>query len=639
MATFYGALGSQYRLELVTTEDVGSINVSNNTSEVDYALYIRKLSGSGRWTFTTNTWQINIDGWTATGAFTYDFRNYSLLLLTSGTRTITHNADGSKTISSSGTFYDQSANLGAGTASGSLTLSTIPRASTSTFESGGSVVTSWDDGDAITIDTNRASSGFTHTLEYAFAGLTAQPIATGVGASVSWTPPLSLLDLIPSALSATLTLTTKTYNGGTYIGVKTTALTLRVPAGSAFEPDFGTITNSETVTAVSTNVGAYVQNFSKLALAITSPTEAYSSPIVSFTITAAGQTITAQSGTTPAPLAASGTVAIVGTVTDARGRTHSETVNVSVLAHSLPSVAGVQFRRSLSGGTLDENGTYVRADLNVASRSLIVSAVEKNTLKIEMFTRLRGESSWGAAAATINPVSNTYLGDFAFGIYSVGSSYDLLMKLTDVLGAVTDVNGTITTAGIFVHFGGRGEGIGIGKYWEQGSVDAKGQMFQNDGREVADEDVLSLLIPSGTMVEFAGTTQPSQWLFCNGQSLVRADYPTLFAAIGVVYGAADSTHFNVPDKRGRVSVGFDSTQTEFDTLGETGGAKTHTLTVAEMPSHQHTQRLGGSITTTNQVAGGPVVGFANDSLVSATGGGSAHNNLQPYIAVNHIIKI
>jgi len=162
------------------------------------------------------------------------------------------------------------------------------------------------------------------------------------------------------------------------------------------------------------------------------------------------------------------------------------------------------------------------------------------------------------------------------------------------------------------------------------------------------------LLPSGSMVEFAGATQPSQWLFCNGQSLVRADYPTLFAAIGVVYGAADSTHFNVPDKRGRVSVGLDSTQTEFDALGEKGGAKTHTLTVDEMPSHEHELQADSNSGNTAESSGGhrlkangADLGRLSSSysnpidlrVLTHTGGSAAHNNMQPYIALNHIIKI
>ena len=89
---------------------------------------------------------------------------------------------------------------------------------------------------------------------------------------------------------------------------------------------------------------------------------------------------------------------------------------------------------------------------------------------------------------------------------------------------------------------------------------------------------------------------------------------------------------------GKVMVGLDAGDTSFDTVGETGGEKTHTLTIAEMPSHTHIQALGGNLSTVANVPGGYVVGNANTSTTQATGGGGSHNNLQPYIVLNYIIK-
>jgi hypothetical protein len=82
---------------------------------------------------------------------------------------------------------------------------------------------------------------------------------------------------------------------------------------------------------------------------------------------------------------------------------------------------------------------------------------------------------------------------------------------------------------------------------------------------------------------------------------------------------------------GRVLVGLDGGQTEFDTLGETGGAKTHTLTVDEMPAHTHSVPNSGS--QNNSFDSGTTVGNDVTGTSGSTGGGSAHNNLQPYIVV------
>ena len=96
--------------------------------------------------------------------------------------------------------------------------------------------------------------------------------------------------------------------------------------------------------------------------------------------------------------------------------------------------------------------------------------------------------------------------------------------------------------------------------------------------------------PIGAITSYAGDTAPTNWLICDGSAISRTTYADLFDAIGTTYGIGDgSTTFNLPNLKGRVITGLDSSQTEFDTLGETGGEKTHTLTVNEMPSHTHIQ--------------------------------------------------
>lgn len=154
-----------------------------------------------------------------------------------------------------------------------------------------------------------------------------------------------------------------------------------------------------------------------------------------------------------------------------------------------------------------------------------------------------------------------------------------------------------------------------------------------------------LTIQPGLINLWATGTAPTGWLLCQGQAVSRTTYAALFAIIGTTYGSGDgSTTFNLPNLQGRVPVGFDGAQTEFDTLGETGGAKTHTLTIDQIPSHNHPplspgtsfwgQESGSSFGASDQSAG------TNQNLATTgnTGGGQAHNNLQPYITLNYIIK-
>jgi microcystin-dependent protein len=150
-------------------------------------------------------------------------------------------------------------------------------------------------------------------------------------------------------------------------------------------------------------------------------------------------------------------------------------------------------------------------------------------------------------------------------------------------------------------------------------------------------------VPSGVISVFGGSSAPTGYLLCDGTAVSRATYSALFGIISTTYGVGDnSTTFNVPNLKGKVAVGRDSSQSEFDNLGETSGAKTVTLTTAQMPAHTHSlnpgQVVGGSGSGgTNNYAPTGNNPTANTSITS-TGGGEAHNNLQPYLVINYIIK-
>lgn len=192
----------------------------------------------------------------------------------------------------------------------------------------------------------------------------------------------------------------------------------------------------------------------------------------------------------------------------------------------------------------------------------------------------------------------------------------------------------------------------------------------------------------GEIKAYAGSTVPNGWLICDGSAISRTDYPLLFNAIGTLWGVGDgSTTFNLPNLKGKVPVGYDSSQTEFDTVGEAGGALTHyhttgdcTLTSAQsgVPAHAHgntfklsnnsqliysTDAVGatrGTINTSSSASTSFIKktynasGTAGLRTISLSGGvsnntaanaSSAHNhgntqtvsNLQPYAVVKYII--
>ena len=218
--------------------------------------------------------------------------------------------------------------------------------------------------------------------------------------------------------------------------------------------------------------------------------------------------------------------------------------------------------------------------------------------------------------------------------------------------------------------------------------------------QLARKAYVDAVLPVGIIQAYAGSTAPgSNWLFCQGQAVSRSTYAGLFGVVGTTYGVGDgSTTFNLPNLQGRIPVGRDTGQVEFDVLGEVGGAKTHTLTSGEMPVHDHVMTHGhtGSISVTVNdnttdlvtralafVDGGfatglnttpwnaasppilamnsglvaPLAGMAQSYITEhghtasgtvtinnhigstgSAGSGSAHNNLQPYIVLNYVIK-
>ena len=98
--------------------------------------------------------------------------------------------------------------------------------------------------------------------------------------------------------------------------------------------------------------------------------------------------------------------------------------------------------------------------------------------------------------------------------------------------------------------------------------------------------LLDSIFPAGFVNAFAGDTAPGGWLLCDGQSVSRLTYPRLFSVIQYKYGGSGDT-FNLPNLKGRMIAHRDAAQVEFDTVGEVGGAKTHTLTTAQIPGHTH----------------------------------------------------
>lgn len=182
-------------------------------------------------------------------------------------------------------------------------------------------------------------------------------------------------------------------------------------------------------------------------------------------------------------------------------------------------------------------------------------------------------------------------------------------------------------------------------YWDSSGIIHEGEKLNEFLNNFSGGDCL----PIGSMIPYGNDTAPENWLVCDGSEVSRTTYAQLFNVIGTSYGSGDgSTTFNLPNKKGRVSVGLNSDDSDFNTIGKTGGEKTHTLTVDEMPSHNHLL-YGSPYGSADWVDGTQRVKYdvnqknATNTYILAqpvfnTGGDQAHNNVQPYEVDNWIIK-
>ena len=402
MAQFGGNIGistgqtDKYSLLLDVSEK--SYSIENNTSTVEWWVGIRSNTAYHNHYGLAETYTVVINGSTVHSAVHKPtVGNGQTVWVASGTATVGHNADGSKTVAVSASFNnaDRGTYLPTtGSCSGSLKLTTIPRATVPSIDK-----PSLDCGSVIKFTGTSASSNFSHKLYSSWNGeekLIATLDKGSTAVSYSYTIPTSWEKNMPNTTSAIATFILETLNGNTVIGRKSINATVQVRSGIV--PTVGNPTIEDT-NSISKAMGLYVQ--SQSCIKFTIPTSGnQDSTITSVSTKFNGQTYSGSTFTTQA-IQDSGTLTYTITVTDSRGRTATKSGSINVVAYNPPSLTNVSAKRANSSYAIDESsGTYALLHFKVGFTSLS----NKNVTSFYIQYRASGATSW----TKINSWANNY---------------------------------------------------------------------------------------------------------------------------------------------------------------------------------------------------------------------------------------
>ena len=438
-------------------------NVANNTSKITCTMYLVQASSWGLNISTRSDNSTTINGtkytWDSPAISNGGGKTTKLGTVTSGN--IAHNADGTKSVTISSTFNLEATISGTYrgtiTASATITLNTIPRATTPTLSA-----SSANMGATVTINMPRASSAFTHDLAYKVGSGSYVSIATGRGTSYGWTVP-DVASSIPNATSVKLTVRCITKNGSTTVGTKYAYLTAKVPASVV--PPAPTLAISEGTAGLAAQFGAYVQNKSTLVVSIAAA-GIKGSTITAYQTTLLGKTYTG-SAFTSGVLTTSGTVTLSTKVKDSRGRwSAAKTTTVTVLPYSAPQVKALKVFRVDSAGVADEQGEYIRVDYNYSVSPLGY----KNTQTAVIEYKRSSETTW-ATLLTNTAYSVNVSAKPTTPTFSIDYQYDIRLTVTDWFEEPRTYTTTLPSGAVILDLLASGKGIAFGKTADQEGVD------------------------------------------------------------------------------------------------------------------------------------------------------------------------
>ena len=424
--------GRYYTLSWTATQ-----SIANNTSTISWTL--STAGGYSSW-ITERTVYVDIDG-ERVFSKTNAVDRYRGTIAT-GTKTISHNSDGTRSFSVSLAAAIYYSSIGC-TGSQTFTLDTIARASTLSVSDGTL-------GTKTTPTADRKSSSFTHTLTWECGSYSGTIATKSSATSWNFTPELKLASVAPYGQKVYCTYTLSTYNGSTLVGTDSKSVWFAIP--SSVKPSC-TLSLSDSKGYAST-YGGYIQGESQLSVTINA-TQAYSSPISRYSASANGVTYSTQTFTTSV-LTTVGTNTISATVTDGRERPGSVSSNITVLAYSRPRITNLKVRRCNANGTENDRGGYGK----ISFHCTITPLSNKNTRACSIKYRQSGATKWTNAPAITLSAYNQDCNPPVIQM-SDAHSYEVQINLTDAFGT-TSAATSISTGYCLYHIPASGKGITFG---------------------------------------------------------------------------------------------------------------------------------------------------------------------------------
>lgn len=423
-ATFSGQYGRNMSLELKA--ELTGQNIAGNYSSVHVTAYLHTNGYASMWGVSADA-TITINGGSAIEHPGINIGTNSAQKIWDHTYNVGHNNDGTKTVGVKLSVGLNTGGYGSAMVAFDYRLPDIPRAS-SVSDMTGTL------GSAMTININRKVSSFTHTVKYYFGNLSGT-IATGVGTSVSWTPPLNLATQIPSASSGWGNITVDTYSGSTKIGSKSAQLTLNVP--TSMTPTLGSITLTDSNAAVKNllnTANTFAEIVSDIKVAFNSATGVQGSTITDYhaEIVNKNQSTNTNNGNLGL-MKWNGSAQVKAWVVDSRGRSsNAVTTSITVLEYFLPTLTFTAIR-----GDTNQSSDKIVVSRTAKIAPLRIGNVQKNSFKLSFKTAPFGSTTYTAdtGAGVNDKVTNTLTNSKATlsGTFDIGKSYEVYGVLEDAL--------------------------------------------------------------------------------------------------------------------------------------------------------------------------------------------------------------